>query len=135
MPKNKIQTYVNGKGLVSIKVAPNQKVIEIHKVNPKGYILDIQTNKTAMQELSPQAYMLYMHFVLNLPGYKEALSLKNITDSTTLSERTYYKAINELIEKGYLVKESNPDFKDFYGFYESVSVSSSSSCEASPSSS
>lgn len=120
MPKNKIQTYVPGKGVLDIQVAANQKVIEIHKVNPKGkLILDIDANKQAMRSLSPQAYMLYMHFILNIPGYKEALSLKHIVETTSLSERTYYKAVNELIEKNYLVKEDHLDFSDYYGFYES----------------
>ena len=119
MPKNKIQTYIPGKGVIDIQVAANQKVIEIHKINSKGkFILDIEANKQAMQNLSPQAYMLYMHFILNIPGYREALSIKNITEITSLSERSYYKAINELIEKNYLVKEPNLDFSDYYGFYE-----------------
>lgn len=119
MPKNKIRTYSSGRGLVDIKVAPNQKVIEVHKVHPKsGRILDIPANKTAMKELSPQAYVLYMHFILSVPGYKEALSLHNISQITNLSERMYYKAINELIDKKYLIKEFNIDFPDYYGFYE-----------------
>jgi hypothetical protein len=63
-----------------------------------------------------------MHFMLNLPGYQEALSLKHITESTSLSERGYYKAVNELIEKQYLVQEPSTQFSEFYGFYEAPSL-------------
>ena len=102
-----------------IKAAPNQKVVTIHKVHGKsGKILDIASNKKAMKELSLAAYELYMHFILSMPGYTEALSLQSIIETTSLKERTYYKAVNELIEKGYLVKETHNNFKDYYGFYE-----------------
>ena len=118
MPKNKIRVKTKNRGVVNVKVVPNQKVIEIHKVHSKGRILDIQTNRKAQLELSVQAYALYMHFILNLPGYQEALSVTHITESTSLSERGYYKAVNELIEKQYLVREPSTQFSEFYGFYE-----------------
>ena len=123
MPKNKIRVRTKDRGVVDVKVVPNQKVIEIHKVHAKGgRILDIATNRVAQRELSAQAYVLYMHFMLNLPGYREALSLKYITESTSLSERGYYKAVNELIEQKYLVQEPSTQFSEFYGFYESPSL-------------
>lgn len=123
MPKNKIRVRTKNRGIVDVKVVPNQKVIEIHKVHTQGgRILDIATNRIAQRELSAQAYVLYMHFVLNLPGYQEALSLKHITESTSLSERGYYKAVSELIEKQYLVREPSAQFSEFYGFYEDPSL-------------
>ena len=127
MPKNKIRVRTKDRGVVDVKVVPNQKVIEIHKVHAKGgRILDIATNRVAQRTLSAQAYILYMHFILNLPGYREALSLQYITDSTSLSERGYYKAVNELIEKKYLVREPSKDFSEYYGFYECPSTEGSS---------
>lgn len=123
MPKNKIRVRTKDRGVVDVKVVPNQKVIEIHKVHAKGgRILDIAANRRAQRELSAQAYVLYMHFVLNLPGYQEALSVAHITESTSLSERGYYKAVNELIEKEYLVREPSTQFSEFYGFYEAPSL-------------
>ncbi len=119
MAKNKISVYTKDKGVLNIKVVPNQKVVEINKVNKKGQgILDISSNKEAMKVLSPNGYTLYMHFVLNIPGYQEALSSKYIIENTTLSERGYYKSVEELIVKQYLVKEQNPNFKEYYVFYE-----------------
>ena len=118
VPKNKIRVKTKDRGVVDVKVVPNQKVIEIHKIHTKGRILDIPTNRKAQLELSPQAYILYMHFMLNLPGYQEALSIKHITETTSLSERGYYKAVNELIEKKYLVRKPSTQFSEFYHFYE-----------------
>lgn len=122
MSKNKINVYTKDRGVLNIKVVPNQKVVEIHKVNPKGKMLDISSNKEAMQILSPNGYVLYMHFVLNIPGYKEALSSKYITENTNLSERGYYKSVDELIAKQYLIKEPNPNFKEYYAFYENPNL-------------
>ena len=119
MSKNKIRVKTKDRGMVDVKVAPNQKVIEIHKVHDKGgRILDIPTNRQAQKELSAQTYVLYMHFVLNLPEYKEALSLKHILETTSLSERGYYKAVNELIDKQYLVRKPSKEYAEFYYFYE-----------------
>ena len=103
------------------KLAPNQKVVTVIKSKPKGYIIDIVANRVAHKKLSSDAYSLYMHFALNIPGYTEALSMKYITDSTSLSERTYYKAVNELIEKEYLVKTPHQQIKEYYLFYENGS--------------
>lgn len=119
MTKNKIRVKTKDRGVVDVKVFPNQKVIEIHKVHDKGgRILDIPTNRQAQKELSAQTYVLYMHFVLNLPEYKEVLSLKHILETTSLSERGYYKAVNELIDKQYLVRQPNKEYTEFYYFYE-----------------
>ena len=119
MPKNKIRVKTKDRSVVDVKVLPNQKVIEIHKVHEKGgRILDIPTNRQAQKELSAQTYVLYMHFVLNLPEYKEALSLKHILETTSLSERGYYKAVNELIDKQYLVLKPSKEYAEFYYFYE-----------------
>ena len=101
-----------------IKLAPNQKVVTVIKSKPKGYILDIDANKLARKNLSSDAYSLYMHFVLNVPGYTEALSMKYNLDTSSLSERTYYKSVNELIDKGYLVKTPHEQIKEYYLFYE-----------------
>ncbi len=124
MPKNKLSIYIPDRGTtVDIIVAKHQKVIEIVKVHPKsGKILDISSNKQAMQELSLAAYVLYMHFVLNIPGYREALSIKTLTETTALSTKTYYKAVEELIEKGYLVKQEDLTFEEYYLFYENPNL-------------
>ena len=112
-----VKIEVNGKEY-EFRLAPNQKVVTVIKSKPKGYILDIEANKTARKVLSSDAYSLYMHFVLNVPWYTEALSMKHNLDTSSLSERTYYKSINELIEKGYLIKKPHERIKEYYLFYE-----------------
>jgi hypothetical protein len=101
-----------------IKLAPNQKVVTVIKSKPKGYILDIEANKIARKTLSSNAYSLYMHFVLNVPGYTEALSMQHNIETSALSERTYYQSVNELINKGYLKKEPHEQIKEYYLFLE-----------------
>lgn len=113
-----IRVQANDGKHYDIKLAPNQKVVTVVKSKPKGYILDIDANRAAHKQLSSDAYSLYMHFVLNMPGYTEALSMKHITNATALSERTYYKAVNELIEKRYLIKTQHEQIKEYYLFYE-----------------
>lgn len=112
-----VRIQINGKDY-EFKLAPNQKVVTVVKSKPKGYILDIEANKLARKTLSSDAYSLYMHFVLNVPGYTEALSMQYNIDTSSLSERTYYKAVNELITKGYLVKTKHELIKEYYLFYE-----------------
>lgn len=112
-----LRVHMDGKDY-DIKLAPNQKVVTVIKSKPKGYILDIDANRIARRVLSSDAYSLYMHFVLNIPGYTEALSMQHNIDTSSLSERTYYKAVNELITKGYLVKTMHEQIKEYYLFYE-----------------
>ena len=104
MAKNKINVYTKDRGVLNIKIVPNQKVVEIHKVNPKGKMLDISSNKEAMRMLSPNGYILYMHFVLNIPGYKEALSSKYITENTKF--------------KNYELIQADRSFDEFYNWYD-----------------
>jgi hypothetical protein len=113
-----VRFHANDGKHYDIKLAPNQKVVTVIKSKPKGYVLDIEANKVARKKLSSDAYSLYMHFVLNIPGYTEALSMKHNLDTSSLSERTYYKSVNELIEKGYLVKTEHKQIKEYYLFYE-----------------
>jgi hypothetical protein len=115
-----VRIQVGDNKYYDIKLAPNQKVVTVVKSKPKGYILDIEANKVARKKLTSDAYSLYMHFALNIPGYTEALSMKHNIETSSLSERTYYKAVNELIQKGYLVKTPHDQIKEYYLFYENA---------------
>lgn len=118
MPKNQLSVYLQGKGRIAkLNVAPNQKVVEIHKEKPKS-IMNIKFNRQAQATLSLQAYALYMHFMCNLHGYKEILSIEGVTKTTALGEKAYYKAVKELIEKEYLIRAQNKDIPNYYVFYE-----------------
>lgn len=121
MPKNKIRVYTKDRGVVDVKVAPNQKVVEVHKEKFKS-VMNIQLNRKAQVTLSLQAYALYMHFMCNIHGYRELLSPEQISKTTALGEKAYYKAVKELIEKKYLVKVENTDMPNYYVFYEDPSL-------------
>ena len=118
MARNAVRHITDGWQYKEIKVHNNQKVVKIIKLHSKGLIYDIAANKAAMKNLSPAGFMLYSHFIQNVPDFTEVLSRKTIVETTTLSDRTYDSAIKELIAKSYLIKTENPDFKDYYLFYE-----------------
>lgn len=104
-----------------IITVPNQRVVTVkHEPCNKDNLYtmcNIAANKTAMKELSPNAYKLYMYFDLNQDGYTFALSFKDVHNVTGMSDKTYHKAINELIEKKYLVqiKDSSNQFMFYDG--------------------
>lgn len=83
-----------------IRVAKNQKVIQINKVQ-NG--INFDANKKALATLTTDAYALYMYILTNDPKRPWALSSKDVTNKTALSMRTYNNAVAELIDKGYLV--------------------------------
>jgi hypothetical protein len=75
--------------------------------------------QTAMHELSNSAFKLYVYF----GNYRDIdggiyLSKQDALHCTNLSERSYFDAVKELKEKGYLLKDEW-SLDDDYIFYES----------------
>lgn len=103
-----------------IITVPNQKVVTVKQsICDKEHIYtqcNLKANKMALKELSANAYKLYMYFALNQNDYTFALSYVHVYSVTGMSEKTYHRAVKELIEKGYLVKEENK--KNQYIFYD-----------------
>ena len=97
----------------------NQRTVKIHKkpVRP-GKFTTISTAATmhAMHELSYSAYMLYSYLSLNADKYEFYLGKEFICNNTALTRNTYYRAFEELEEKGYLVLRDG--FEAKYDFYE-----------------
>ena len=122
---NQYRVYTSSGDFTDITVHQNQKVVKTIKVRPKSFMMDIPSNKRAMKELSCNTFVLYQHFIQNVPGFIEALSAQAITESTKLSAKKYRTAIDELIEKGYLVKQADYNGIEFYNFYESPNLSMS----------
>lgn len=85
----------------AIKVAKNQKVIKIHRIKNS---INFKANDKAQKELSLYAYALYMYLIKHEQHRVWALSSKDVYDKTPLTEKTYAKAVKELIEKDYLTK-------------------------------
>jgi hypothetical protein len=102
------------------KLYTNQKHIYFNNIPRNKNNPYNSYNRSALQSaistLSHSALKLYLY----LGNFKDLpagiyLSKQDAMNSTKLSERGYFYAINELKEKGYLVIESN----DNYIFYES----------------
>lgn len=103
-----------------IVTVPNQKVVRVrHEICDADHIYtmcNVKANSAAMKELSANTYKLYMYFDLNQDGYLFALSYKAVHEATGMSDKTYQKAIKELIEKGYLVQSEEQS--NLYIFYD-----------------
>ena len=74
----------------------------------------------AMCNLSHSALKLYLYF----GNFKDMpagiyLSKQDALNNTNLSEKSYFSAIKELKEKGYLIQDETPKSTDSYIFYES----------------
>lgn len=77
------------------------------------YIVNKASNIQAMQELSRSGFYLYTYFMQNEDGYVGILRRKHAMKITGLSKSSFYNALAELIEHGYLI-----DTEDGYEFYE-----------------
>lgn len=82
-----------------IVVAKNQKVIQIHRIKNS---INFVANQNAMKILTANAYVLYMYLLMHENHRIWALSSKDVFNKTPLTEKTYPKAVVELILKGYL---------------------------------
>lgn len=101
----------------------NQRRITIHREVPKGtkeskrsYVIAYNDNiNDAMKNLSKAtSFKVYMYMLGNVDNYHFALSTQDIADVCGMSKDTAKSAINDLIEKGYLVLRE----KHSYDFYE-----------------
>lgn len=99
---------------------PNQKVITIKKANSnKNHIygiFNIEACSLAAQELSDKAFRLYTFLNLNQDRYTFALSPAQIKTQFGISEKSCRHAVNELIDKGYVVQKG--DGVNRYTFFE-----------------
>ena len=99
-------------------IFPNQRSITIHKQRSEaGEFTYINTLAAieAMHDLSYSAYMLYSFFNLNANNFKCCPSPTYISEATALKRNTYYKAMDELEDKGYLVLQEGSSTRfDFY---------------------
>lgn len=96
-------TFNNGKTTYQVEVAKNQKVVQIHRVK-NG--INFEANLRAMKTLSANGYVLYMYLMMHEKDRVWALSSKDVYRKTPLTEKTYPKAVQELIDNNYLIKEN-----------------------------
>lgn len=106
---------------------PNQKTIEVKKAksdkeNIYG-IVNLDAAKEAGRTLKAGAYKLWIYFTLQQDNYKFELSSKYLNDEWGIGIKQYNNAIHELIDKGYLIQESEESNR--FKFYENRNQSES----------
>ena len=89
-------------------LAPNQKAIRILK-SPADKdhlysLFNLSATKNALKSLSPNTFKLWAYLNLNADGYEFGLSRKDTMEICGFGSNTFTSAVNELIEKGFLVK-------------------------------
>ena len=104
-----------------IKLFKNQKAIETNKLPTGNSFLQINSNEWTMasRALKDCAFRMYMYMCDNQHGYRYGLSPSDVCQELGISERSYRNAVNELIEKGYLVEYTGKEKLnyDYYMFY------------------
>lgn len=92
----------------------NQKVIKVCKANADADnvygIINRKAAELAAHELSSGARLLWMYLAMNQDGYTFALSQKAIERDWNIKRRQYHNAVQELVEKGYLVQQKGNCF-------------------------
>lgn len=90
-----------------IKAFHNQTIVEVNKTAvPEdgnfcmiaGDVLD-----EVLPDLSPPAFKLYICLAKNRAGYEMIFSQRVVEEMTGIKRRQYQNAIQELVDKGYLV--------------------------------
>ena len=103
--------YTNQKH-ISFQIAPRNKNNPYNEYNRSG-LLD------AICTLSHSALKIYLYFGsfsnLQTGIY---LSKQDVMHTTNMSEKSYFTAMKELKEKGFLIQDENNPGNDFYIMYE-----------------
>lgn len=99
---------------------PNQRRIYIERssdsVRKDFFKVSNQNLNGAMYNLKPSTFMLWVYFADNANGYALDLYPIDFCNKTGLSDSTFRRSFNELIEKGYLLQ--HPKQKNTYMFRE-----------------
>ena len=94
----------------------NQKIIAIKKTKPVEDFLTVSNDDwtNAAKDISTYgAFKLYLYLASNNDGFRMALSQKAASRTLGISKATYHRAVDELINKKYLVELENNN----YNFY------------------
>lgn len=92
------------------QTVPNQKIIKVNKeiCNSNNYYAAINLNalENAAKDLKSGAFKLWVYFAKNQNNFTFALSSKAIEDNFGIKIKQYNNAVQELVEKGYLIQEN-----------------------------
>jgi len=100
----------------NIVTVPNQKILIIHRDMPKSDFIQISNSHWMKfnKKYGPFALQLYLYLAKNANDYKLALSQQAAENQAGIARTSFYKYIDLLIEKGYLVWNKG----NVYDFYE-----------------
>ena len=72
----------------------------------------------AMKKLTSAAFKIWCYLNCNQNEYELELAPSDVRPKCAISEKTYYRGVNELIEKGFLVEVELRENKRGYLFLE-----------------
>lgn len=104
--------------MANYKTVPNQKVVKVNKeVCDKQHLyaaINLEAMECAAQVLGAGAFKLWIYFAKNQDNFEFALSSKAVETTFGMKIKQYNNAIDELIEKNYLVmtKGNNYTFNE-----------------------
>lgn len=102
-----------------MKTVENQKIIIVNKeASDKSHpysIINLAAAETAGMTLSGNEFKLWFYIAKNQDEYRFALSKADFCRQMNVSASTYHRAVDTLINKGYLVSKNN---SNTYCFYE-----------------
>ena len=93
----------------------NQRTVTIHKpLYEKNFVqVDIDEWQEAFDTLTKSSFGLYLYCCGNQNGYKLELSSAAVQNALRISDSSYRRAVEELLEKGYFIQNTNTKY-DFY---------------------
>ena len=94
---------------------PNQRTVTIHKPLYEGNFVqvDIDEWQEAFDRLTRISFGLYLYCCGNQDGYKLGLSSAAVQNALHISDSSYRRAVEELLEKGYFIQNTNTKY-DFF---------------------
>ena len=103
----------------NITLYKNQKLIIVKKSACDNNFLQVNNDEWsyACKELKDSTFKLYIYLASNRNGYQIALSPAAANNATGISKKSYYRAVDELLEKGYLVKFDSDNKVGNEGYY------------------
>ena len=94
---------------------PNQRTVTIHKPHYEGNFVqvDIYEWQEAFSTLTKSSFGLYLYCCGNQDGYRLELSSAAVQNALHISDSSYRRAVEELLEKGYFIQRTTTKY-DFY---------------------
>ena len=94
---------------------PNQRTVTIHKPHYEGNFVQVGIDEwqEAFDPLTRIGFGLYLYCCGNQDGYKLGLSSAAVQNALRISDSSYRRAIEELLEKGYFIQRADNKY-DFY---------------------